>query len=40
MSTMAIIDKMKLQKLEEEIAGTTTLPLIPTEEKLQNFLRS
>jgi hypothetical protein len=40
MSRMAIIDKMKLQKLEEEIAGTTTLPLIPTEEKLQNFLRS
>mmetsp|Transcript_13990 Transcript_13990/g.13510 ORF Transcript_13990/g.13510 Transcript_13990/m.13510 type:complete len:80 (-) Transcript_13990:225-464(-) len=37
---MAIINKMKLQKLEEEIAGTTTLALIPTEQKLQNFLRS
>jgi hypothetical protein len=31
---------MKLQKLEEEIAGTTELPLIPTEGKLHNFLRS
>jgi hypothetical protein len=38
-SKMAIIDKMKLLKLEEEIAGTTTLALIPTEQKLQNFLR-
>jgi hypothetical protein len=31
---MAIIDKMKLQKLEEEIAGTNMLPFIPTKEKL------
>jgi hypothetical protein len=39
-SKMAIINKMKLQKYEEEIAGTNKLPLIPTEMKLQNFLRS
>jgi hypothetical protein len=34
MSKMVIINKMKLQKLEEEIAGTNMLPFIPTKEKL------